>query len=591
MTAALLCRFGLQVPAVAIAAMWLTGCGGGVSPVKPGSTPQRQVAELDPDGSRVSAGGDATTAKADDWFESVTEQAGVRFQFRAGKEAGRLSLLETLGGGVALFDIDSDGDLDLVCAAGGEIDPSTGVARGLPLGCFRNDGKGHFKDEAAIFDTQTDYSHGLAVGDIDRDGAPDVLVTCYGQSRLFRNHAGQQLTDATMQAGLRSRAWDTAAVIVDLTGDGFPELYIASYVDLDLSKPETCRVGADGQADVCPPQHYQPTRDRLYLNLGDGTFEDVTQAAGLLADGRGLGVLAADVNRDGWPDLYIANDGDANQLYLGGNQFPLRETGVLAGVAYNEVGAAEGSMGMDYADVDGDGQGDLWVTNFELEDNSLYRGLGDGQFEHATNRMGLAGSNRAYVKFGTGLFDFDGDNWPDIHVLNGHVSYHRRQAPFLQPPFLYRNVNGRRFEDVSSKGGVYFRTRHAGRGSAMGDIDGDGALDLVVSQLDEPITVLKNRQQPKNWLAIRLTPRTGDAQAVGAVISLQTPGRRISNHQRLGVSFLSHSDCITMFAIGKDEATAAVTVSWPSGREEVFSNLATRRVHHLTEETGRGPTQ
>lgn len=582
-----LCRLIESALLVAVV-LSLVSCGESDKPAA--QAPTKQVAELDPAAARVDAGAQNDSVRQDDWFEDVSNHTGIQFTFRTGKDAGRLSLLETLGGGVALFDFDADDDLDLICTSGGEIDAKTGVTRGLPLGCFRNDGTGRFTDASSLFDVKTEYSHGLAVGDFDRDGTRDVLVTCYGQSRLFRNQAGQRFADATLHANLKSHAWDTAAVLVDLTGDGFPELFIASYVDLDTRSPETCRIGPNGVADVCPPQHYPATRDRLYLNLGDGTFADVTQQAGLLEDGRGLGALAADVNLDGWPDLYVANDGDANQLYLGGAEWPLREVGVLSGVAFNEAGAAEGSMGVDYADVDGDGRGDIWVTNYELEDNSLYRSLGDGLFEHATVRMGLAGTSRAYVGFGTGLFDFNGDNRPDIHVLNGHVTYHRRQSPFLQPPFLYRNLEGRRFEDVSLQGGTFFRQRHAARGSAIGDIDGDGALDVVISRLDEPIVVLKNRQAQKNWGSIRLVPTSGDEQAVGASVSVRAFGRDTTSHLRLGTSFLSHSDVVTMFSLEPDQSTVDVTVRWSSGRTELFTGLTTRRIHRLSEETGRAST-
>lgn len=571
---------------VPVLIMILGGLMGCDKPSRSMPIPAKTNPYLDPDGERTeSAGADVKAVRDDDWFEDVTNQAGVRFQYSSGRDAGRFTLLETLGGGLGLFDFDRDGDLDLFIPGGGTISATTGETQGRPSALYRNDGDFRFVDvtKQVGLDVAIDYSHGCAVGDIDRDGYPDLFVTCYGRSRLFRNVEGQRFADVSDSAGIKAQSWDTAAVLVDLTGDGFPELYVAAYVNLDTRKEKPCPIPNTGKPDVCPPQRYAPVRDRLYQNRGDGTFEEITEKAGLLKEGRGLGVLAADVNDDGRPDLYVANDGDPNHLYLGGTSWPLREVGLPSGTAVNEKGAAEGSMGVDFADINGDSRSDLWVVNFELEDNSLYLNLGDGQFEHASTRFGLAGTCRAYVKFGTSLHDFDGDGWPDIHVMNGHVLYHGGQSDFLQPPFLYRNAQGRRFSDVSEKGGTFFRQKHAARGTAVGDLNDDGALDLVVSRLDAPVCILKNRKPPKAWVGAILEPHTGDSQGVGVTVTVSNGKRDVAWPVRLGTSFVSHSESRPMFALEESPQRTAVSVRWASGKQETFADLETNRIHHLRE--------
>ena len=555
----------------------LAGCGSEALPPKP-TTEETRL------GSSSAREAD-TSVRPDDWFADATATSGLDMVFRTGREAQRYSILETLGGGVCLFDADGDDDLDVFCPGGGSLDAKTGAATGWPGKLFRNDGDCRFTDitVGAGLGVSTDYSHGAVAGDYDRDGDQDLFVFCYGQSRLFSNHEGV-FVDVTERAGLIARSWDTGAVMADLTGDGWPDLFVATYVDFDSRKAQPC--GTRERPDVCPPQAYPPLPDRLYVNQGDGTFLDGSAEAGLIEPGRGLGVLAADLNRDGRLDVYVANDGGPNFLYWGAEQFPLTEGGLLSGTAVNEKGAAEGSMGLDAADVDGDGQPELVVTNFELEDNALYRNLGNKQFEHATTRFGLAGATRMHVKFGTGLYDLDGDNWPDWYVLSGHVLYHSGQSPFLQPSFVFRNQDGRRFVDQSDKAGTYFRQRHAARGSAMADLNDDGGLDLVVSGLDEPITLLRHRRPPANWVTIRLAARGGNATGVGAFIEAQAFQRTVTIPFRAGSSFASHVDPRATLSLEPDRPSVDVTVNWLSGRREVFRGLAASRTHLLHEGAG-----
>ncbi|MCX7420005.1 MAG: VCBS repeat-containing protein [Planctomycetia bacterium] len=506
--------------------------------------------------------------------------------FRTGREAERQTILETVGGGVCLFDADGDGALDLYCPGGGVIDRNNGSVTGLPGKLYRNYGGCRFSDitiESGL-SLPAGYSHGAVACDFDRDGDLDLFVFCFGQSHLYCNSSGV-FVDVTDSAGLTTNSWDTGAVFADVTGDGWPDLYVVTYVEFDPLKSQPCGK-LPNDPDVCPPQNYSPLPDRLYVNRGDGTFEDQSDLAGLTEPSRGLGVLAADLNQDGWIDLYVANDGDANLLYWGGSEFPLVEGGLAAGVAVNARGAAEGSMGLDVGDVDGDGRPDIVVTNFELEDNSLYRNLGAGQFDHATTQFGLAGAGRAYVGFGTGLYDLNGDNWPDWYVLNGHVLYRTGQSPFLQPSFVFQNEYGRRFADVGTQAGSFFRQRHAARGSAVADLDGDGGLEMIVSELEEPITFLRHRKPPTAWITISLTARGGNPMGLGADVSLDAFQRRVTIPMRGGVSFASHVDPQASFALEPNRQSADVSIRWLSGLREIFRGLTVSQHHRLREGMG-----
>ncbi|MCA9068807.1 MAG: VCBS repeat-containing protein, partial [Planctomycetaceae bacterium] len=320
-----------------------------------------------------------------DWFEDVTSQTGINATYHSGQDAKLYTILETVGGGVAMLDYDQDGDMDLFFPGGGEIHKNPAKVTGKPSRLYRNKGDWKFSDvtEEMGLDQSVDYSHGCAVSDFNRDGWPDLFLTCYGQSRLYQNQKGQSFSDVTETVGLAFSSWSTAVTWADVNRDGWPDLYVAGYVKWELDPNEICEAGEKNIRDVCPPQKYPAARDRLFLNRQGQRFEEVTDQAQLSTEGKGLGVLAADFNHDGWLDLYVANDGVANQMYLGGADFPLREVGEASGTAFNEFGAPEGSMGLDYADFNGDGRGDLFVTNFEMEDNSLYRHIEGYAFVHS----------------------------------------------------------------------------------------------------------------------------------------------------------------------------------------------------------------
>ncbi len=544
-----------------------------------GATP---IAKADKTTARLSVHSPvADTVQPGDWFEDRTAASQVKFQYSTGRDAQRFTILETVGGGIGFVDFDLDGRPDLFCVGGGTIDSATSVPSGRSCGLFRNVDGGHFRDvtTSSRLNPATDYSHGCVSGDVNSDGFSDLLVTCYGRNCLLLNQGDGTFTDVSEEAGLRGTpTWNTAAAFGDVNRDGELDLYVAGYVDWVPS--------ATRYTEVPPPQAFHPAGDHLFLNSGDGRFVEVSKQAGIRKDGMGLGVIAADMNDDQRIDFYVANDVVENHLYLGTDGVQLREAGVLSGVAFNELGSPEGSMGVDCADVNGDGRVDLFVTNFEMEDNSLYLNQGEGQFQHATAAFRLAGVGRPQVKFGTGLRDFDGDGWLDLFVVSGHVRYKAGRQPFLQAPTLCRNDRGQGFIDITKSGGTWFRAVHAARGTATGDLDGDGGLDLVVSSLTEPVAVLHNRQPAQNWVRTRLVGTRSPRTPIGSRVSLSAFGRTCVRMVTSGSGYMSHSEDSLLMAVESGRKTVDVTVTWPSGLIEVFAGLPTLRESVLVE--GRG---
>lgn len=529
------------------------------------------------------------TVRDTDWFEDVTESLGIRFRYQNGVESERYTILETVGGGIAVFDYDGNGELDLFCAGGGTIDSKSASPGGVLCELFRQRGA-HFErvTSKATMNDDIDYSHGCFVNDFNNDGFPDLFVTCYGFSRLFVNCGDGTFTDSSSVLKQKNLDWNTGAAFGDVNGDGNSDLYVTAYLDWKPNADETCRQGPNGVQDVCPPQEYSAIPDSLFLNSGDGQFQKVSEVAGIRADGMGLGVIATDLNKDGAVEFYVANDVVANHLYSSWDGQKFQESGEVSGAGLNESGSPEGSMGVDAEDIDGDGWLDLFVTNFELEDNSLYRSLGSGaDFLHATSRFGLGGQGRRLVGFGTGFCDFDSDGWSDLYVLNGHVLYHNGQEPFRQPAAVYRNVAGKRFQAVTNAAGAWFQTSHASRGGAVGDFNNDGTPDLLVSCLNEPLVVLKNRKRVDNWIRLQLVGTKSARLPVGACVSVPCFGRDRLRWVKSGAGYLSHSDDRLLFALSEDQPNVTVIVTWPSGLKEEFNSLRSASHHVIIEGHGK----
>ena len=529
------------------------------------------------------------------YFTDVTASSGVAFQYRNGEEANLYTILESLGGGVALLDYDQDGRMDIFLTGGGYFDAAEGKVKGYPNRLYHNEGGGKFRDATAEagLNGPLFYSNGCAVADYDNDGWPDLLVTGYGRMALYHNNHGK-FEEVTQAAGLMDKKgphWSTSAAWADFNGDGLPDLFVTQYVDWTLATNAPCQpLGPGTPPDVCPPTRFNPLPPKLYLNNGDGTFRDASEGSGL-KPGKGLGVVAADFDEDGRPDIYVANDTVPNQLYLNKGNGKFEEKGVFRGVALSETGAAAGSMGVDAADYDGSGHMSLFVANFTQQAHGLYQNHGGGRFDHASSRSGITAIGLNFVGFGAAFFDYDNDGGEDIIIANGHVL--RRPAPpqtLAQRPVLLRNLalSGKkpvRFEDVSAQAGPFFQGLHRGRGLAVGDLNNDGKIDVVISNCDEPAVVLRNSIENGNhWLGVELSGRPY-RDAVGARLTLEVGGRRLVREVKGGGSYLSSSDRRIVFGLGASAAAERLTVRWPSGRTQVWDGkaLAADRYWRLVE--------
>ena len=538
-----------------------------------------------------------------DWFEDVTNSTGIDWAYRNGQESNHFTLLESVGGGVALFDFDRDGDTDVFCPGGGSIEGSqTLVAKGRPGALFRNDGNLKFTNvtEASGLGVVGDYSHGCTVADFDRDGWPDLLVTCFGQCQLFHNEQNGRFREMAVSAGVVTTGWCVAAAWGDFDRDGWADLFVTGYLDWKPDAAEYCGNRERGERDVCLPNSYPAAPSYLFRNQRDGTFENVTDKAGIRHDGRGMGVVAFDFNRDGWLDYYVANDAGANQLYLGSADLRFTEDATAAGCAFNEVGIPDGSMGVDVFDYADDGIPDLFVTNFEFEENALYRNDGTGHFMHASVIAGLSGRCRRYVKFGVAFADFDLDGWQDLMISNGHVLY--RRPPVSQPPILYKNVDGKRFRDISTDAGPYFSIPHMGRGVGIADLDQDGKIDLVIVHQNAPVTVLRNLRPAVDWFDIGLKGVTSNPDGIGATVTAQFPDRPLTRFVIGGGGYLSHFAPQIRFPLQRPKPQQEkpqeghrgsekpqvpdVLVQWPTGRTERFVALHPCQLNLLVEGTG-----
>lgn len=581
-----------------LANYFLLGIAGSLIALACSKKSETPVGESDP---TVPAGTDGDSRES--YFEDVTGASGINMSYRNGEEAGHLTLLEAMGGGVGLIDYDRDGLLDLFLTGGGYFDgPTKTEIKGHPCKLYRNLGGWRFEDvtEAVGLGRLSGgqpwfYTHGAAIADYDNDGWPDLLVTGWGRLAVFHSvpneKGGRYFQEVTREAGLTDSLWSMSAAWGDLDGDGFLDLYVTHYVDWSFANHPRCP-GYVPQTPfaVCSPKNFNALPHTLYRNTGKGSFRDASEEFGLRRDGKGLGVLIADLDEDGKPDIYVANDTSGNFLYLNrGGRF--EEVAFPRGVAYSSHGREQGSMGVDAADFDGSGRFSLFVTNYQLEAHALYRNGGRGQFRHVSDAAGIAAIGYTYVGFGTGFLDFDRDGAEDLFIANGHITPHPPPpSEHKQQPILFRNLRKEmsanaiaRFQDVSARGGPFFRVKRIGRGAAFGDLDNDGRTDIVVSHTNEPVVLLRNAvDNGHRWLGAVLVGKP-NPDAIGAVVSLEVQGEKLVRQVKGGGSYLSSNDHRVLFGLGTAMDVKSLTVRWPSGRTQTWENLAIDRYWKLTE--------
>ncbi|HET9271781.1 MAG TPA: CRTAC1 family protein [Vicinamibacterales bacterium] len=538
-----------------------------------------------------------------DWFTEHASAAGIDFVHFNGM-SGERYYPEIMAPGVALFDYDNDGDLDVylvqsqMLGKGKTLKDATFQPKGaLKDRLYRNDLNGgalHFTDvtDASGIDVQT-YGMGVAAGDYDNDGYVDLYRTGLKGAVLLHNNGNGTFTDVTAKAGAGDPdGWGVSSSWVDYDRDGFLDLFVGNYLLYSTEADIDC-LAVTGQHDYCPPNSYRAQPSRLYRNRGNGTFEDVTRKALVGgAYGPALGVSTADFDGDGWIDIYVGNDGVANQLWMNQKNGTFKDTAFLAGAAVNGAGNAEASMGIDAGDFDNDGDEDLFITNWLAQMNILYVNDGKGAFEDAKALSGLGPPSLAKTGFGTAWFDYDNDSWLDLLTLNGSVSIIEAQArandpfPLKMKNQLYRNLGNGRFEDVSSRAGSVFQREEVSRGGAFGDVDNDGDIDVLVGVAAGPTRLLINNVGAANkWIGLRLLLAGGKRDALGARVEIRRPGgsplwRRV----RSDGSYASASDPRLLVGLGPSAPDAlALHVVWPDGKTDDFTSVPTGRYTTLVQ--------
>lgn len=532
----------------------------------------------------------AEVAASGAWFREVAAASGVDFVHRSG-HAERFLTPEILCGGVALLDADEDGALDLYCVQSGALTAAPAERPGNQL--YVNDGGGRFRDatEGSGADDRG-FGNGAATGDADGDGHVDLYVTNLGPNALLLGRGDATFTDATAASGAGGADFSSSAAFLDADRDGDLDLFVANYLVWTVATERECFNGL-GQKDYCAPAQYNsPAVDVFLRNGGDGRFADESRAVGLTAAfGTGLGVVAADLSGDGWPDVFVANDGRPNQLWVNAEGARFEDRAMWMGCAMDDDGKPKAGMGIAVGDVDDDGDLDLLVSNLRGEADSLYRNDG-GLFSDARAGSGLAASSRGFTRFGAGWVDLDADGLLDQYQANGRVATEAVHPdpgdPFAEPNLLYRGLGGGRFEEVVPRGGTVPELVHTSRGAAFGDLDGDGAIDVVVMNRDARPYVLRNVVAKRgHWLLARVLDARG-RDAIGAVVTLREGERVRRRDVRTAYSYCSASDPRVHFGLGESTRIEALEVTWIDGSRESFPVGAVDRVVTLRQGDGEG---
>jgi hypothetical protein len=523
-------------------------------------------------------------------FVDITSASGLVFRHNSGAYGGKL-LPETLGSGCAFIDYDRDGWQDVVFVNG--MDWPGHKRQRSTLRLFRNNRNGTFTDvtKEAGLDVEL-YGMGVAVGDYDNDGFPDLFVTCVGQNRLFHNTGTGRFVDVTRGSGLdRLQAFSTSALWLDYDRDGLLDLFVCNYVRWSSEHDVYCSL--DGkQKSYCTPEAYRGDTCWLFRNLGKGRFEDVTATCGIFdSSSKALGVAMLDVDQDGWPDLFVANDTQPNKLYRNLKNGRFRDIGLEAGVALSGDGRARAGMGVDAADFDGSGRAGIAVTNFDNEMIGLYQAAGPTLFRDAAIRAGVGYASLNSLGFGCLFADFDLDGALDLAVTNGHIDETvrniRGNIGHAQPPHLFLNQGGGVFRDVAADVGPSFSQPRVGRGLACGDFDRDGDVDLLMTTNNGPAVLFRNEVRPGNRsLRLRLVGTMSNRDGIGASVRVFHGGVSQSRMVKSGSSYLSQSELPLTFGVGRRDRVERVVIGWPSGRTEEFKNVDAGKFYTCVEGKG-----
>ena len=527
-------------------------------------------------------------------FTDVAAQAGIRFHHLNGSPEKNY-IFEAKGGGVCLLDYDGDGLLDIYFVNGNTLED---VRRGAshPSALYRANGDGTYTDvTTAAGVAGRGWGMGCAVGDADNDGLPDLYVLGVNGNVFYRNTPDHRFEDATARAGLEGGRWSTSAAFLDYDRDGDLDLYVANNIQVDTRKAPLSFPGPDcnyrGTRVMCGPRGLTGAPDAFYRNGGDGTFEDVTAAAGLMEEHPryGLGVAVGDFDNDGWPDLYVANDSTPSYLYRNRRDGTFEDVALLAGVAVSDDGMEQAGMGTDFGDYDNDGWLDLTKSNFAFENTNLYHNEKDGHFNDQSGSVaGIAVLTYPLVKWGTKFLDYDNDGWKDVVVVNGHVYPYLRRSPaggetYEQRRLLFRNLGHGKFADVSKEAGPGIREERSSRGLAVGDLDNDGDLDVVVVNMDAVPSILRNDGgNRRNWLSVKLRGRASNRFGLGArIAAIARELRQIAEATTAG-SIFSASDSRVHFGLGT-ATEADLEIRWPSGMVQTLRQVPANQILEVDE--------
>ncbi len=527
-------------------------------------------------------------------FIDITKSAGINFISTSSTE--KKYIVESMHGGVAMFDFDNDGKLDIYLVNSYSVDAALAKKNRPPAALYRNLGNGKFEDVAAKAGVaDPGWAIGVSVADFDNDGDDDLFISCFGPDKLYRNLGNGNFEDITAKAGVGDPRFSTGAAWGDYDLDGDLDLFVANYVDFKLEdlpqfgKGDLCKYR--NVPVQCGPRGLPGAGDALYRNNADGTFTDVSKKAKV--DDQpgyyGMGVVWTDFDEDGWPDIFVANDATPNYAYRNNHDGAFTEMGLMLGVAVDENGVEQGSMGISVGDYDRDGRLDLIVANFADQYNTIYRKQAEGNFVDVSRATKTADVSMPFVGWGTKFFDYDNDGWLDLLVVNGHVYPQIEGAypegMYRQRMLFYRNLRDGAFTECAANFGADLTERRASRGAAFGDYDEDGDIDVIVNNIDGPPTLLRNDggNQTGHWLKLKLIGTKSNRNAVGARVTLKAGGLTQIDEMRAGDSYLSHSDWRLHFGLGAATIVDEIVVKWPSGKVETMTKVAADRVVTINE--------